>query len=60
MVGIAFQRSSSSTPSGCTVAMGHEKIELTLGTYGHLFPDRVGDREKVAAFEASVLGAPSR
>jgi hypothetical protein len=40
--------------------MGHEKIELTLGTYGHLFPGRSSDREKVAAFEASVLGAPSR
>jgi integrase len=42
------------------VAMGHEKIELTLGTYGHLFPDHDGDRQKVAAFEAAVLGgAPS-
>ena len=40
------------------VTMGHEKIELTLGTYGHLFPDQAGDREKAAAFEAAVLGAP--
>jgi integrase len=43
------------------VAMGHENITLTLGTYGHLFPDRDGDREKVAAFETAIFGsAPSR
>jgi len=39
---------------------GVEKNRVTLGSYGHLFPERFGDREKVAAFEASVLGAPSR
>ena len=40
------------------VTMGHENIALTLGTYGHLFPDQAGDREKMLAFEAAVLGAP--
>jgi integrase len=38
------------------VAMGHEDIKLTLGTYGHLFPETTDARARMAAFEASVFG----
>lgn len=38
------------------VAMGHEDIKLTLGTYGHLFPETTDARARMRAFEASVFG----
>jgi integrase len=38
------------------VAMGHEDIKLTLGTYGHLFPETTDAKARMQAFEASVFG----
>jgi hypothetical protein len=38
------------------VPIGHENIALTLGTYGHLFPEPGDARARMAAFEAAVLG----
>src|SRR5262249_23119636 len=38
------------------VAMGHESISLTLGTYGHLFPEADDPRARLVALEASVFG----
>jgi integrase len=37
------------------VAMGHEDIRLTLGTYGHLFPETTDAKARMLAFEASVF-----
>jgi integrase len=53
MIGLGY------TSKWLQVTMGHENIALTLGTYGHLFPDRDGDRARRAAFEAAVRGAAS-
>jgi integrase len=39
------------------VAMGHEDIKLTLGTYGHLFPETTDAKARMQAFEASVFGS---
>jgi integrase len=51
MIGLGY------TSKWLQVTMGHENIALTLGTYGHLFPDKDGDRARMAAFEVAVLGA---
>ncbi|HXC14158.1 MAG TPA: site-specific integrase [Stellaceae bacterium] len=50
MIGLGY------TSKWLQVTMGHENIVLTLGTYGHLFPDSDGERTRMAAFEAVVLG----
>jgi integrase len=54
MIGLGY------TSKWLQVTMGHENIALTLGTYGHLFPDKDGDRARMAAFEVAVLGAAPR
>jgi len=41
------------------VAMGHENIVMTLGTYGHLFPETEDAAARMAAFETAVLGVSS-
>jgi integrase len=41
-------------PKELQTEMGHEKIELTMNTYGHLFPNNENE-EHSAAFEAFVL-----
>lgn len=42
-------------PKELQTAMGHEKIEETMNTYGHLFPNNENE-EHAAAFESFVLG----
>ena len=54
MIGLGY------TSKWLQVTMGHENIALTLGTYGHLFPDRDGERARMAAFETAVLGSAPR
>ena len=39
--------------------MGHEKIEETMNTYGHLFPNNENEAH-VAAFESFVLGSAGK
>jgi integrase len=41
------------------VTMGHENIVLTLGTYGHLFPESEDAPARMARLEALVAGAPA-
>ena len=44
-------------PKQLQTAMGHEKIELTMNDYGHLFPNQADQTgAHAAAFEAFVLG----
>jgi integrase len=46
-------------PKELQTEMGHEKIELTMNTYGHLFPNSENE-EHSAAFEAFVLGGGAK
>jgi integrase len=52
MIGLGY------TSKWLQVMMGHENIVLTLGTYGHLFPETGDVAARMAAFEAAVLGKP--
>lgn len=42
-------------PKRVQAIMGHETIQLTLDTYGHLFPDDEGDQKAMEAIEARLL-----
>jgi integrase len=52
MIGLGY------TSKWLQVTMGHENIVLTLGIYGHLFPDDADAAARMTAFEAAVLGKP--
>jgi integrase len=43
------------TPKKVQQVMGHESIQMTYDTYGHLWDDRDGDQKAMAQIEARLL-----
>ncbi len=45
------------TPKRVQAIMGHASVTMTFDRYGHLFEDRVGDREAMKKLEAAIVAA---
>ena len=45
------------TPKRVQSVLGHSSITMTFDRYGHLFEDRVGDREAMKKLEAAIVAA---
>lgn len=45
------------SPKRIQAVMGHSSIQMTFGTYGHLFEDREGDRAAMQKLEAAIGAA---
>jgi integrase len=45
------------SPKELQVLLGHASIQMTYDTYGHLFPNPVSDRVRLAAIERSIFVA---
>lgn len=45
------------TPKRVQSVLGHASITMTFDRYGHLFEDRVGDKEAMKKLEAAIIAA---